>query len=254
MRSTPRSSSSCWRSQARVEAVEAVEERGEAAGPVGVTEVHGVDAVLGELRRPPLGAFLHQGQPRGVDQLHVGVERAEAGDGLPVRVAEPEAGEQVGRGLPHRLDHRSGGGDVLEVEREVVVPTARRRGARPGSGCGPGARERRWSRSFLRRKRPPLTPSWSSTGTPSEVSQTSLSRPVAPRRRASRKASKVFSGAWARAPRWAKATGGTSRDGNRCCTARIMAAAHRRPAARPATVDGGDLPRLGPCSTSVAAS
>ena len=61
-----------------------------------------------------------------------------------------------------------------------------------------------------RRSRGPTTPSWSSTATPSAVSQTSLSRPVAPRRRASSNASSVFSGAWARAPRWAKPMGGSS--------------------------------------------
>ena len=114
-----------------------MKQRREAAGPVGVTEVHGIDPVLGQLRRPPLGTFLHLGQPRGVDQLHVGMERAEAGDGLPVRMAEPEAGEQVGRGLPHRLDHRSGRRDVLEVEGEVVVAAAvSRRSARVGMWAG----------------------------------------------------------------------------------------------------------------------
>jgi hypothetical protein len=44
------------------------------------------------------------------------------------------------------------------------------------------------------------------------VSQTSLSRPVAPRRRASLNASMVLSVAWARPPRWAKAIGGWRRE------------------------------------------
>src|SRR4051812_34693469 len=59
-----------------------------------------------------------------------------------------------------------------------------------------------------RRRRPPTTPSWSSTASPSDVSQTSLSKPVAPSFRARVNASSVFSGAWARAPRWANAIGG----------------------------------------------
>jgi len=55
--------------------------------------------------------------------------------------------------------------------------------------------------------RPPQVPSWSSTGTPSRVRKTSDSRPVAPISSARRNASSVFSGAWARAPRWAKPIG-----------------------------------------------
>src|SRR5437588_3752729 len=63
----------------------------------------------------------------------------------------------------------------------------------------------RWRRSPARTE-----PLWSRTGIPSAVSHASLSRPVAPRRRARRNASKVFSGAWAHPPRWAKAIGGSS--------------------------------------------
>ena len=58
-----------------------------------------------------------------------------------------------------------------------------------------GRRGRRW-RWPRRRRRPPAMPSWSRTASPSAVSHTSLSRPVAPRRRASANASSVFSGAW----------------------------------------------------------
>src|SRR5436305_1190501 len=61
-----------------------------------------------------------------------------------------------------------------------------------------------------RRRRDPTTPSWSRTASPSEVSHTSLSRPVAPSFSARVNASRVFSGAWARAPRWANAIGGRS--------------------------------------------
>src|SRR4051794_20218364 len=56
---------------------------------------------------------------------------------------------------------------------------------------------------------------------PSAVSHTSLSKPVAPRRRPSRKASRGFAGALALAPRWAKAIGGCSIDGSRA-TARNL--------------------------------
>ncbi len=44
--------------------------------------------------------------------------------------------------------------------------------------------------------------------------------PVAPSFNASANASKVFSGACARAPRWANPIGGSRRDGSRCCTPR----------------------------------
>ena len=63
------------------------------------------------------------------------------------------------------------------------------------------------------RARRRTTPSWSRTGTPSAVSQTSVSRPVAPSRRASENASSVLSGACALAPRWAKPIGGSMSDG-----------------------------------------
>jgi hypothetical protein len=43
-------------------------------------------------------------------------------------------------------------------------------------------------------------------------------------RSASSNASIVFSGACARAPRWAKVIGGSSREGRRCCTPRLMMA------------------------------
>src|SRR4051795_1282195 len=64
-------------------------------------------------------------------------------------------------------------------------------------------------------------PSGSRTGMPSAGSHTPLSKPVAPRRRPSRKASRVFAGAWALPPRWAKAIGGCSIDGSRA-TARNL--------------------------------
>jgi hypothetical protein len=64
-----------------------------------------------------------------------------------------------------------------------------------------------------RLRRPAFTlPSWSSTATPSDVSHTSLSSPVAPSRSASLNASMVLSSACARPPRWAKAIGGERRD------------------------------------------
>src|SRR5262245_59789559 len=68
-----------------------------------------------------------------------------------------------------------------------------------------------WARvteAIGRRRTRPTRPSWSSTASPSAVSQTSLSRPVAPRRRASVNDSSVFSRACARAPRWPNANGG----------------------------------------------
>ena len=53
------------------EALEAVEQGGEAAGPVGGVEVDGVDAGVGQVGRPPLGPLLHAPQAGGVDQPHV---------------------------------------------------------------------------------------------------------------------------------------------------------------------------------------
>ena len=61
-----------------------------------------------------------------------------------------------------------------------------------------------------RRNLRPIRPSWWRTGTPSAEHQTSLSSPVAPSRRARTKASNVFSGAWARPPRWANSKGAVS--------------------------------------------
>src|SRR4029079_7025704 len=81
-----------------------------------------------------------------------------------------------------------------------------------------GSASRRASEIGRLRRRTRTSPSWSSTGTPSEVSHTSLSRPVAPRRRPSSNAASVFSSACARAPRWANAMGGSRREGSRCCT------------------------------------
>ena len=49
------------------------------------------------------------------------------------------------------------------------------------------------------------------------------SRPVAPRRSARRKASSVFSGAWALPPRWAKPIGTARSGGRRVATAPIVA-------------------------------
>ena len=83
--------------------------------------------------------------------------------------------------------------------------------------CSGSSSRRSWPIDRLRRPTR-TTPSWSSTGTPSLVSQTSLSSPVAPSRRPSAKASRVFSRAWARAPRWANAIGRSRSDGSRCCT------------------------------------
>ena len=108
------------------------------------------------------------------------------------------------------------------------------------------------------------TPSWSSTASPSRVSHTSLSRPVAPSRTASRKASSVFSGAWARAPRWANPIGGRRSDGSRvgttahCGRGPSSVMVHLRPtsdsertsqgragrAGRHGNGDQGELPRL----------
>src|SRR5437764_6912962 len=83
------------------------------------------------------------------------------------------------------------------------------------------------------RRRPPTTPAWSSTASPSAVSQTSLSSPVAPSFRAMVSPSRLFSGAWARAPRWAKAIGGRRSES----IAPYLLAPHRQgegePAARP---------------------
>src|SRR5581483_7493198 len=65
-------------------------------------------------------------------------------------------------------------------------------------------------RTLTRRRPVRIVGPWTSTTSPSAASRASDSSPVAPTSRARRKASRVFSGASARPPRWAKVIGGVT--------------------------------------------
>ena len=142
-------------------------------------------------------------------------QRPPRGRLLPVAGAEPEVGLGVAPGRPgHGHDQRRRRpGPSCRARAAARCP--RRRRARRGSGRAPGRAAR--ARSPMGRLRRPTraTPSWSSTTSPSAVTQASLSSPVAPSFTARAKPSIVFSGAWARAPRWANPMGGSSREGRR---------------------------------------
>ena len=105
-------------------AVEAMEQRDEATVPVGVVQVDPVDAALGEDRRPTLGALADPLQPRRVDELHVGVDRAEWDQVLVSRMAQPEPRNDVRSGLADELDHGASDRLILEIEGQLVVRAA----------------------------------------------------------------------------------------------------------------------------------
>ena len=207
-------------------APEPVEQRRQAARPVGVVEVDGVDA--GARPAPPPAAPAPSLMParagwsrpagrrgrRGRRRRRL-ASRGSTATAAPAGPVPPPAPPPIMAGA---------GGGVLHVEGEVVVGPAGVEQLGQGRDVGGELVTGAGCRSARDRSRARTTPSWSSTGTPSLVSHTSLSRPVAPRRRASVKASIVFSGAWARAPRWAKAMGGSRSDGSRCCTDGTVAA------------------------------
>ena len=109
----------------------------------------------------------------------LGVERSATAASRPVVVAQPQplggAGRRRRRPATRRRPRRG------PSRRGRARSRCRRpRRARPAWGCGRAAR--RGAASAIGRRRRPrrTTPSWSSTATPSAVSQTSLSRPVAP--------------------------------------------------------------------------
>ena len=169
-------------------------------------------------------------------------------------VAEPQAGEQVGRGLRAVCDHGRAGRGVLEVERRGGSPSRTSSRARPASGCGPELRRGAGRRGAC------------------------AEEPAAPRRRGRapprrrRSARRRSPGRWRRGAGPAGTPPGCSRgrgpgppggrrrwgveQGRQPLLHRsvILAAAHGGPVARPANRCRGRLPRLGPCSTSVAAS
>ena len=95
-------------------------------------------------------------------------------------------GSSSGATLADDVDHGRRRRRLLEVERQVVVRRRTRRAARPASGCARAGRRGASVDDRSARRPSRTTPSWSSTGTPSAVSQTSLSRPVAPSRSAER--------------------------------------------------------------------
>lgn len=115
------------------DALEAMEERTEAAAPLGVVEIDRIDTRRGQVRRPAFGTAGHVGQPGRVDEPHgrvVGTQRGQLGD---ARMAQPETREQVRCDGSDRVDHAGTDAVLFEVEREVVV----------GSALGEEAFERR---------------------------------------------------------------------------------------------------------------
>ena len=180
----------------------------------------------------------------------------------PSGVAQPQALERAAAGRPGDRDRAVEGGRVLHVERELEVGAHRRvellqRGD-VGGQVGPVRRRR-----SARRAGPADDAVVVEHRLAVPVSHTSLSRPVAPSRTASAKASSVFSGAWARAPRWANPIGGRRSDGSRVgttahcgrasqaawCSSRHLSG-NERPmgragrAGRHGNGDQGELPRL----------
>ena len=79
---------------------------------------------LGENRRPTLGAFADPLQPRRVDELHVGVDRAEWDQVLVSRMAQPQPRNDVRSGLADELDHGASDRLILEIEGQLVVRAA----------------------------------------------------------------------------------------------------------------------------------
>ena len=241
--------------------VEAVEQGRQAAVPIAVVQVDGVDAPrerVAARRSGPSRSRLSRGR---VDELDVGIDLAQPGQQLDVLLAQPQAGEHVRRSVADRRDHGRPGPHVLQVQREVVVAAAAFQAGRRAPGCAPAAPRGAAGRSAACAGPIRTTPSWSSTGTPSLVSQTSLSNPVAPSRSPSSNASSVFSRAWARAPRWAKAIGRARSEGSRCCTSaddgrpldcprvqRLRGRDHRHPAAGARRAGTGEAPR-GPAAS-----
>ena len=176
-------------------ALEAVEERHEAGGPVRVVEVDGVDPLGPERGGAPLGPLLHALEAGRVDQLHLGVERPEGDQRGDVGTAQPEAGEQRRVLGLHRADGRAARRPGRRCRSRRGCRG--RKGARSSLSVGIEAGSADFGTAAIGRWRPRrrTTPSWSRTGTPSAVSQRSVSSPVAPSRSARAKASSVFSGA-----------------------------------------------------------
>ena len=203
-----------WRtsctSQANARTLEAVEQADEARGPVGVVHV-------ARRRRP---ACASRSAWRSADEL----ERrcawccARGAPAVPSSAQVRERGEPpraqpqpVGRARPRRAtaEHRFGRrrgrrGRARARSRCPARRRGRRGGARDSSAscravdCGDPPARRRPSRA---------TASCTSTTSPSALRRASDSRPAAPSSRPRRKARSVFSGASARAPRWANVTG-----------------------------------------------
>ena len=152
-------------SQPKRDPLEAVEQGRQAAVPVGVVQVDGVDALGGQRRRPPLRPLPRSG--RAASSRRAGPSASSGRSATSTSrlgLAQPQPRQQLGAALPHDVDDDRAGIGILEVERQVVVgaasveqigqrrdvlgelaPVERRRSAAPA----PPAR---------------TTPSWSSTG------------------------------------------------------------------------------------------
>ncbi len=104
---------------AEAQHTEAVEEAGEATGPLGVMEVDGIYAGVGQGGCPLLGPIGHVTEEGRVDQPHVGTDLPPGRHLLPTVVAQPESAEGTVAGCPSHLHGPVEGGGVLHVERQL---------------------------------------------------------------------------------------------------------------------------------------
>ena len=156
---------------------EAVEQGGEAAGPLGVVEVDRVDPPRpGASRRGARGPASCCRRRVESTRRTSGAQRPPATPARRVVVAQPEPlrlRRDPPRGPPRR-PRAPAAGSFTSSDSSKSVPQASYSSASVGMCAGRSAR----STAAIRRcRRAPTTPSWSSTASPSAVSQTSLSRP-----------------------------------------------------------------------------
>ena len=226
-------------------AVEAVEEHDQPSRPLGVVEVDRRRSArsrsVAARRSGP--SFMRSSRVEFTSWTSGSRARRRPGSAGPASRATPGAAGPVVALWTVSMMTGPAAGSLTSIETWVVGPHNGRklRQRRDVSG-------QRRSRSTARdRPLPPPAPDHTVViehGDAVGVSQTSVSSPVAPSRKASVKASRVFSGAWARAPRWAKPMGGSSREGYRGDTAGIFAAMAGRPGAGADPSAGGRFPRL----------
>ncbi len=208
--SSPSRIRSCWASQPKAKHLEAVDQGDQAAVPVAVVQVDGVDPGRRAAGHVGLGTLArHALDPGRVDQLH-GSGRAPATLRPRRRSGWHSHSRALGAHVAGAGHHLESGGRVLHVEGQLEVGAATRvelgeggdvvgqlAPGQLGDATAPGSPAHH---AVVVEHRLPVG------GEPDVALQPGGAQP----RAASRKASRVFSGAWARAPRWAKPIGGRS--------------------------------------------